>query len=87
MLNNFSAKTYDLQKRNLLDSPNLTNALLKSPSLKPFPVVNNEFFQENKNLLWKNQADINKIEISLMRANSSRKYLDNDMFIFNKVKN
>jgi len=70
-----------------LFSPNSTKNLLSpSPSLKPFPVLNNEFFCENKKILWEEDIEKLKVEKSLSRVNSERKFYKNNMFIFNKVK-
>jgi len=67
-------------------SKNASKVLSPCASLKPFPVFNNEFYNEAiNNVLWEGEAQKLKAEKSLSRNNTERKYLRNNMFIFNKV--
>lgn len=73
-------------RKNLFSPSNASKLLSPSPSLKPFPVVNNEFYNEAKNtILWQGETEKIKAEKTLSRNNTERKYLRNNMFIFNKV--
>ncbi len=81
-----SAKSNMIEIKNKLFSPrSIANVLSPSPSLRPFPILNNEFYNENNNILWEAEKEKLKVEKSLTRLNSERKYLKNNMFIFNKV--
>jgi hypothetical protein len=88
ILNSPSATSNFTDKRKNLFSPCRVSKLLSpSPSLRPFPLVNNEFYNEAKNnVLWEGESQKLKAEKSLNRNNTERKYLRNNMFIFNKVK-
>ena len=73
--------------KNIFSPSRVSKLLSPSPSLRPFPLVNNEFYNESKNnVLWEGEAKKIKAEKSLNRNNTERKYLKNNMFIFNKVK-
>ena len=73
-------------RKNQFSPGNSSKLLSPSPSLRPFPVVNNEFYNEAKNnVLWQSEAKKLKAERSLSRNNTERKYLRNNLFIFNKV--
>lgn len=76
-----------MENRQNLITPTSYNILNRNSSLKPFPVLNNEFFcEEKKNILWENEVNKTKLENSISRQNSERKFLNNNIFIFNKVK-
>lgn len=82
-----AASNFTEIRKNLFSQSNASRLLSPSPSLRPFPLVNNEFYDEAKNnILWQGEAKKLQAEKSLSRNNTERKYLRNNFFIFNKVK-